>query len=146
MSPTVHLVEWYPLLDPENGARAEAIEALKKVPRRQSDVVEGLTYGIPAIMKLVPDLDLKPTPELCEAAQAYLAKSAKGLRLGKREPVAFPAEAYDVDGLAGLRWFRAHGCNCDEGIAALDAVVRTYLDSPDRQKLLTGLSDLKQVH
>ena len=37
--------------------------------------------GIPIAMSLVPELDLKATPELCRAAGAYLLKHARNMRL-----------------------------------------------------------------
>jgi hypothetical protein len=145
MSPDDHLVKWYGLLDPEGGVREEALAALRTHERRQGDVEEGLTYGVQAVMRLVPELDLKPTPELCQAARSYLKVAAKGLHIRNRDP--YPYEAQDsIDGsFPAIRWFTAHGCNCDEGITALETVARTYLDSPDRQKLLTALAGLKQI-
>jgi hypothetical protein len=145
MTPDRHLVDWYGLLDPESGVRPAALAALRTVERRQGDVQEGLTYGIPAVMWLVPELDLKPTPELCEAARSYLMRVAKGLRIRNREPYAYSAEASIDRSFPGIRWFMAHGCTCGEGIAAIETEVRTYLDSPDRQKVLAGLAGLKQT-
>jgi hypothetical protein len=91
-------------------------------------------------MQLVPELDLQPTPKLCEAAKAYLLKEAKEYRLKDRAPYPYEAQ-FSIDGaVPAIRWFESHGCNCDEGIAALRAVAMTYLDSPARQKLLASLS------
>jgi hypothetical protein len=146
MSPDAHLTQWYSLLDPENGVRDAAIAALKKVERRQGDVEEGLSYGIPAIMRLVPELDLNPTPQLCATAHTYLEKTAQAMRLQNREPYPYDDQAYIDGSFAGIRWFIAHGCNCDEGITAVEAAVRTYLDSPERQKVLGALAGLKQSH
>lgn len=146
MSPDAHITEWYNLLEPTSGVRPQAIEALRKVPRRQAEIEEGLTYGIPVMMQLVPELDLNATPELCAAARTYLAKNAKVMRLGKREPYPYEAQT-GIDGaVPGLRWLLAHGCDCGEQITALETVIRTYLDSPDRQKALAALAGLKQTH
>ena len=40
----------------------------------------------------------------------------------------------------------SHGCDCDEGITAIETEIKTYLDSPDGQKLLASLAELKQPH
>ncbi|SPE33642.1 conserved membrane hypothetical protein [Candidatus Sulfopaludibacter sp. SbA3] len=146
MTPGQHLVNWYNLLDPESGVRPEALVALRTVPRRQGDVEEGLALGVPAIMKLVPELDLKPTPALCQSAQSFLQTAAKGMHIRHREPYPYEADEGLNGSFAGVRWFLAHGCNCDEGLAALQTVIQTYLDSPDRQKVLAALADLKQAH
>jgi hypothetical protein len=139
------LTDWYPLLDAESGVRTEAIEALRHDPGRQAQIEEMLGYGIPIAMILLPDLDLQATPALCQAAATYILKSAKGSHLRKRDdPRPYTAEVSLHESLPGIRWLMAHGCNCDEGIAALEASARTYLDSPDRQKLLADLGALRQ--
>ena len=147
MSPSANLAEWFSLLADESGVRAEAIEALRHVERRQRDVEEILPHGISAVMRLVPDLDLKPTPELCRAARQYLLKNAAELTLGKdHQPVAYDSPGYFEQSFVGVRWFIAHGCDCSEGIDALDKAARTYLDSPLRQKLLAELAALRPAH
>lgn len=144
MTPDRHLTDWYSLLDPQNGVRDQALAALRKVPRRQADVEEGLNYGIPAIMRLVPELDLTPTPKLCEAGRTYLRITADGLRLKDREPYPYTAMDYLDWTCDGVRWFEANGCNCDKGVTAIETAIRTYSDSVDRQKVLASLAGLKQ--
>lgn len=135
-----HIASWLTLLSQDSGVRDEAIAKFRTAERRQGDVEEGLGYGIPAFMQLVPELDLEPTPKLCEAAKAYLLKEAKEYRLKDRAPYPYVTQ-FSIDGaVPAIRWFESHGCSCDEGIAALRAVVETYLDSPARQKLLASLS------
>ncbi len=146
MTPDKHIVDWYPLLDPKNGTRAEALEALRKMDRRQGDIQEMLGYGIPAGMGLVPDLDLKPTPELCEAAKAFLAKEAKSRRhRAIQDPSAFEAVSYDGATLEGVRWFATHGCDLKDGLEALKASILTHLDSADRRKYIATLDEIAQI-
>jgi hypothetical protein len=144
MRPDQHLTDWYPLLEPDSGVRPEAMEALKSVERRQRDVEEGLNYGIQAIMELVPELDLKYTPELCQAAQVFLRKTEDGLRIADKDPHPYQTNKYMESSLHGVRWFTAHGCNCSEGIAAIETSVHAYQDSPDRQRMLSLLASLKE--
>jgi hypothetical protein len=145
MPPGASITNWYPLLEAEGGVQAEALAALRLDPSRQPQIEEMLGYGIHRAMTLLPDLDLQPTPALCQAAGAFLLKTATGSHLRKRDdPVPYTAQVSFHELLPGIRWLVAHGCNCDEGIAALDASARTYLDSPDRRKLLADLAALRQ--
>ena len=142
MTPEMPLTDWYPLLDEEGGVTAEAFEALRHIERRQSDTEFLLVNGVSRAMMLLPELDLKATPELCEAARTFILKSAKGSRVRPRQdPREYRGSEESVD---GIRWLQAHGCNCDEGIAALEASVRSYLDSPDRQAALASLAALRE--
>jgi hypothetical protein len=137
---------WYEVLDPENGAREEALEALRHVERRQSDIQEMLGYGIGVSMSLAPLLDLKPTPGLCAAARAYLAKHAKeSRRRPQNDAVPFELNKYEAASLDGIRWFATHGCDCREQIEALQAAAQTQLDSPDRKKYLAALDEIKRL-
>lgn len=140
MSTDQHIADWLTLLSKDGGVREEALAKFRTAPRRQADVEEGLGYGIPAFMQFVPELDLQPTPKLCELGKAYLLKIAKDYRLKDRDPISYETQ-FSIDGaVPAIRWFESHGCNCDEGIAAIRTVVMTYLDSPARQKLLGNLS------
>jgi hypothetical protein len=139
MSTDQHIGDWMTLLSKEGGVREEALAKFRTAPRRQADVEEGLGYGIPAFMQFVPELDLQPTPKLCEAGKAYLLKTAKDYRLKDRDPIAWETQFSVEEVVPAIRWFESHGCNCDEGIAAIRTVVTTYLDSPARQKLLADL-------
>lgn len=145
MSPESDITQWYDLLDPKNGVRTEAIAALKKVPRRQTDIEEGVGYGIPALLRLVPELDLSPRPELCEAFRAYLVRMAKSINLRKEDPYPFP-EALSFEDLApSMRWLISHGCTCQDELNQVEAMVLKYQDSPYRQQALATLAGLKQV-
>jgi hypothetical protein len=146
MSPDQPLSDWYSLLEPENGVRSEALEALKTVERRQSDVEYLLTVGIQAPMILVPDLDLKYTLELCQSAQAFLRKTAQGIRITDRSPHPYQSNKYLEASLRSIPWFSAHGCNCGEGIAEIEDRVRAYVDTPDRRQMLILLAGLKEGH
>ncbi len=146
MTPEMPLTDWYPLLDEEGGVSVEAFEALGHVERRQADIEFLLSHGVSKAMMLLPQLNLKATQELCEAARIFMLKSAKSSRIRpKQDPVEYRGEGGDVEQSAdGIRWLQAHGCNCDEGIAALEASVRSHLDSRDRQVALATLAALKE--
>jgi hypothetical protein len=142
MTPEMPLTDWYPLLAEEGGVTSEAFEALRHIERRQTDIEFLLTNGVSQAMMFLPQLDLKASPELCEAARTFMLKSAKGSRVRpKQDPQEYRGSEASVD---GIRWLQAHGCNCDEGIAALEASVRSYLDSADRRAALASLAALRE--
>jgi hypothetical protein len=145
MSSEEPVVNWYGLLEDEGGVRAEALETLRHVARRQADIEDMLGYGIPKAMMLLPDLDLEPRPQLCAAAQAFLHKRAQDAqRRPADEPAAYTSEGYVAESLPGIRWLQSHGCDCDASLAAVDAMVRTYRDSPERQQILAALAALRR--
>jgi len=86
-------------------------------------------------MTAVPELDLKATPELCRAAQSLSGVRREEQASRGQDPYPYQTDSYIDDSLQSVKWFTAHGCGCDEGIAAIESNVREhYLDSPARQK------------
>lgn len=147
LTPEAPLTDWFPLLDEKSGVRTEALEKLRHVERRQADVEEMLTWGIIGAMMLLPDLDLKARPELCDAAKAFMLKNAKESRVRpKQDPREYDPSHGVIDYLPGIRWLMANGCDCDEGIAALEASVASYIESPGRNKDIALLAELRQKH
>ena len=145
MSPDEPVMNWYGLLEDEGGVRAEAFEKLRHVPRRQADIEDMLSWGVPKAMMLLPDLDLAPTPQLCASAHAFLRKRVRDSAQGPTdEPAPYTSEGYVTESIAGIRWLISHGCDCDLSLAAIDAMVRTYKDSPERQKVLASLAELRR--
>jgi hypothetical protein len=145
MTPDMPLTDWYPLLDEEGGVQVEAFEALRHVERRQADIEFLLTHGVGRAMTLMPDLDLKATPELCEAAKTFMLKSAKSSRVRpKQDPIEYRAGGDLERSVAGIRWLQTGGCNCEEGIAALEKSVQSHLDSQDRKAALASLAALRE--
>lgn len=138
------VMDWYNLLDDESGVSAEAFERLRRIERRQHDIEDMLPWGILRAMTLLPQLDLKATPELCEAAKQFMLKSGKESRVREKQaPRAYVAGGTLEQSLPAIRWLIAHGCNCDEGIAAMEASVLSHLDSPDRKAALATIAELR---
>jgi hypothetical protein len=145
MSPDARLMDWYPLLEEESGVRTEALEALRHIERRQADIEDMLSYGIIRAMMLIPDLDLQPTPQLCEAAHLFLLKNAENSRiLPNQDPRPYDAANGVNQILPSLRWLISHGCNCAQGIAAVEASIQTYSDTPDRNQALAALKQMRE--
>jgi hypothetical protein len=103
-----------------------------------------LGWGVPRAMTLLPELDLKATPELCQAARDFLIKRAKETRVRpKQDPREYHSD--DVEkSLPGIRWLIANGCDCGDAVAAMQASVETFLDTPERQAALAALGALRR--
>ena len=145
MAPESPLQDWFPFLDETSGVHPEALEAVRHLERRQTDIQDMLGWGVPIAMTLLPDLDLKATPELCNAARNYLIKSAKESRVRpKQDPREYRAGGYVEDSLAAIRWLIANGCDCDDAVAAMQASVETFIETPDRKAALVALAALRR--
>jgi hypothetical protein len=137
--------DWLDLLDESSGVHAEALEAVRKLERRQGDVEDMLGWGIPRAMQLLSDLDLKATPKLCESANAYLRKEAKETRVrAKQDPREYRGEGYVERSLPAIRWMMANGCDCDATVEAIQKSVETYIDTRERKAALAALAELRK--
>jgi len=142
MPPDAPVWEWFDLLRENSGVRPEALEAVRHLGRRQADVEELLETD--RALYLLPDLDLQATPRLCAAAVNHLRNYAKQMRI---RPKQLPREyicGWVEESLPAIRWLIAHGCDCDEAVAAMQASVETWLDTPDRQAALAALAGLRK--
>lgn len=143
MSPDAPLTHWYELLDEESGVRPEALEALRHIERRQNDMEEMLSYGILRAMILLPDLDIKATPHLCQAADAFLLKHAQSWSAGPEDAAEY--EPGDVERcLPGMQWLVSHGCDCSAGLHAVEQAVRSHRDSPARKSVLAIVAEFNK--
>ena len=132
------------LLQERSGVRTEALEAVRRLERRQKDIEGMLEAGVPRALPLIPDLDLQPTAALCEAAGNYLRKYAKESRVRpKQDPRAYSG-AWVEESLPALRWLISRGCDCDATVAAMEASVGTFLDTPARKNALAALAELRK--
>jgi hypothetical protein len=145
MTPDQPLEQWRDLLLPENGARAEAIEALRKVDRRQEDI-EQLARHDGVFLAAIPELDLKLTPLLCNATSDYIFNRAFVRQLQGDRKQRFGADESDDALVAAVGWFQSRGCDCR---ASLDKYARdiekSFPDSPERREFLEVLARLKEA-
>jgi hypothetical protein len=140
------LEQWVSLLEPENGIRPEAIEALRKVERRQEDI-EQLARHNSIILAAVPELDLKLTPLLCSAIQDFIWNRAFVRQLQGERGQRFHTDESDDAIASTVGWFQSRGCDCGPNLDkyAVD-IRRSFKDSPERQAFLELLGKLKQTH
>ena len=144
IAPDTPLWDYLPFLDESSGVQPDALAAVRHLERRQTDIRDMLGWGVPRAMTLLPDLDLKATPELCQAARNSMIKNAKETRVRpKQDPREYRAGAVE-DSFAAVRWLIANGCDCDDAVAAMQASVETFIDTPDRMAALAALAALRR--
>jgi hypothetical protein len=138
------LWDWFDLLQEKSGVRTEALQAVRRLERRQKDIEELIEAGVPRALRLIPDLDLQPTPVLCEGAGNYLRKYAKETRVRpKQDPREYSGDWVD-ESLPAIRWLMSRGCDCDATVAAMEVSVGTFIDTPARKAALTALAGLRK--
>jgi hypothetical protein len=138
--------QWASLLEPENGVRAETIQALRKVDRRQDDIEQLARYNS-IFLTAAPELDLRLTPLLCSAIQDFIWNRAFVRQLqGERHERFHPDESDDAIA-STVGWFQSRGCDCGRSLDKYAADIRqSFKDSPERQEFLEVLGKLKQAH
>jgi hypothetical protein len=111
--------------------------------RRQSGAEELVALGQELALREIPNLDLTPTPALCEGAKKMLA--AKGaMKPFDNNPVRIEdAEREVAPFLETMRWLVAKGCDCKSEISGLEQAVGRYANSRRREKLLADLAAAK---
>jgi hypothetical protein len=140
------LEQWVSLLEPENGVRAEAIEALRKVDRRQQDI-EQLARHNSTFLAAVPEVDLKLTDLLCSAIHDFIWNRAFVRQLQGERGERFHTDDSDDAILSTVGWFQSRGCDCGPSLDKYGADIRkSFKDSPERQAFLELLGKLKQTH
>jgi hypothetical protein len=137
------LEQWRSLLGPEDGVRAEAIEALHKVDRRQEDI-EQLARHDSVFLAAVPQLDLKLTDLLCSAIQDFIWNQAFVRQLQGERGERFHTDESDDAIASTVGWFQSRGCDCGRSLDKYAADIRrSFKDSPERQAFLEVLGKLK---
>lgn len=136
--------QWLNLLEPENGIRTEAIEALRKVDRRQEDI-EQLARHNSIFLAAVPELDLRLTPLLCSAIQDFIWNRAFVRQLQGERGERFHTDESDDAIASTVGWFQSRGCDCGPSLDKYTADIRrSFKDSPERQAFLGLLGKLSK--
>jgi hypothetical protein len=146
LTPESPLRDWLAFRLPSNELRDQALEGIRKLPRRQADAELMLRQGLDYFWDDWPQLNLEPSPIVCQSGRKFLRERIEDLK--PRNPADPPNFSYMVDRidpyLATVKWFAEHHCGCEAELAALEDVVRMYPDSTDRNRVLEALSVLHQ--
>jgi hypothetical protein len=127
-------------VQPDSPVLKEALEAMRKLPNRQAEAVQLLRGKSSFILHFLGDIDVEPTPELCEAARSYLREPAKPYREDPPEYVLYSAL---TEGVASIRWISEH-CDCDAELAELEKTARASSSSPEAGKFIEAVVDMRE--
>jgi hypothetical protein len=124
---------------PDGPARQEALAVIRRIPNRQAECVNQLRNGAAGtIMRLLPEIDVQPTPELCQVARDHLRKELILHQKMFDTPQEFRYPML-TEALPGMVWLTQNCPGCRADVDAIAAFARTQIDSPERQKFLAAL-------
>jgi hypothetical protein len=126
LTPESPLWEWAPFVD--SPMQVEALNHIRTAPNRQADAEIMLERGdFP--MRLLFELSLDPTPELCRKFHAFLAKREESMRLKVPRSQSITVIASDLDAaINSMSWLADHQCDCRDLGAAYLATANSYKD------------------
>ncbi len=138
------LYELTNLIQPDNPALKEVLDFIHKLPNRQADAVMMLENQQSDFLRVLADIDLQPTPQLCTAARGYLHEAVRQRQSSPiKEPQSFVGMEFS-QGIEGIRWI-AKNCGCKAELAEMEAYAREQQqDAPDVQTFLAVLAEIKE--
>jgi hypothetical protein len=139
------LYELINLIQPDNPALKEVLDFIHKLPNRQADAVMMLETQGSDILRVLPDLDLQPTPQFCAGARGYLHQAVLQRQASPtKEPQSFVGMEFS-GGIEGIRWI-AKNCGCKAELAEMEAYARAQQqDAPEVQQFLAALAEIKEA-
>ena len=138
------LYELSNLIQPDNPALTELMDFIRKMPNRQSDAIQMLTNQDSRILPFLADINVEPTPELCNAARKYFHEMVQSrLRMLHSGPEEFVGNEFD-QGIPGIRWVAQH-CDCKAELDEMEAYARQQkVDAPPVKTFLDALAGIKE--
>jgi hypothetical protein len=124
------LWDWVPFLATPNNIQGEAVlQHIRNLERRQSDAEIMLDRGdFP--LGYLGQMDLDPTPAICEKARSQLRRQVEPLVLKTPNSKPYTAIAAAVaDAVAAMQWLVGYGCNCDAESRAWETMAKAYRDT-----------------
>lgn len=142
LGPDSHLADYLPFLQGEHAK--EALQGMRQAKSRQADAVGLLQTRALSRLPDLQALNLAPTPELCQAYGAALARAAAGVSPKVRTD--FLSAAIEAEGeLANIRWLLAAQCDLGQPLGLLEANVRAVADSERMTKFADRLAALRRA-
>jgi hypothetical protein len=140
LGPDADLWHWMEFTDPQKGVREEAFAGIHNLKNRQAEAEDLVSRGVTGPLIELPNLDLEPTTAIVQAHKAHLQILAYGDKRDDASTVPYSWIASQVDAyLPAIQWMAEKHCGCAGEVAALEAVVRSYADSPGREPALAAL-------
>jgi hypothetical protein len=152
LSPKSHLRAWLKFAD-DRVYREQALAGARALDHRTSDAVSMLTqtsdrWGPLLVLKYLPELDLEPTKQLCDAALSLIHDDFAETRIHiPNDPPRYDQflDRLPADNpLAALRWLAGHGCDADAEITEAVELVHAFRDSPERAAMIASLEQLRR--
>jgi hypothetical protein len=142
LTPDSPLREWWRYF---NEFRKPVLEGARNAKTRQADVIAMLPDSPRSLFLAIPQLNLQVTPELEQAARAYLRDQVA--RLMPYTPngpntTKIVTEWYE-DYFPTIQWLRENKATMDEELTQLSTAVQQYPDTSERQKFLSTLQSLQ---
>ena len=131
-------------IQPDNPALQELLDFIHKLPNRQADAIMMLESTQDDVLRVLADIDVQPTPQLCTAARSCLHEMVRH-RLDRPDqtPNSFVGMEFDK-GIPGIRWI-AKNCGCKAELAEMEAYARQQQqDAPEVQKFLAALAEIME--
>jgi len=104
--------------------RQEALEFAHHLPNRQSDMIQMLVNSESEPLVFIADIDIQPTPELCNAARSWLHRAVvERQQMFHSGPEPFVGIEFE-EGLSGIKWISAN-CGCEKELDEIAAYARS---------------------
>ena len=140
------LWDWVPFFNTSNAPKSgEAFARIRTLDSRQADAETMLARGdFP--LRFIGELDLTPTPALCDNARAMLRKRVAPLVLATPNAKPYRDIAGEVaDALPTLKWLIGYDCDATAEVAAWETMAKAYTNPNYDVYELRDLRDPKNV-
>ena len=124
--------------------REEALAAMRKLNRRQSDVEAMVENHYSPGPDLVPLLDLQLTPRLQQLINEECRRTAEYAHTKPGGSDEILERDFMWGQLPNLEWMHTHGGDCRDCVALLKAAALEYQDTKVRRNYLKALEKLSK--
>lgn len=143
LTPASPLWEWMEFLDGDSAMRAAAMRGIRTVSSRQDDVEQLLAKRAWNVIYELPQVSVSATPAVCAGANAFLAHAAAKFSAPETGALGKTLAYHQVDRyLPTVQWLYSQGCALD--VSGVEAGVRGYPASPERDAILRGLAPVQR--
>jgi hypothetical protein len=139
LTPDAPLRDYLEYIKPGSPFRDRALNEARLLSDRQAQAEQLVRDGMLVWLGDLWQLDVAPSPSLCDAFAVQLQKEAEKDR-GK-DSYWVVADYLEIH-LANLKWLAAAQCDLNDAIAAVETTARGYPAAPQRDRFLTALAQL----
>jgi hypothetical protein len=141
MDDETSLYEVKTYMHPASVVRPEAVEIARHLPNRQAEMIVMLRNQHWEPLWFIAEIDIRPTPELCEAARCWLHGTVRDRH--ESSGTDFIGDEF-TQNLVGIAWIAAN-CGCEKELDEIEAYVRRQNpNAPAVQKFLADLAAIRE--